>query len=321
MFFKQIRSRWLGAMRELLKQHVAIMIAVSVSLVLSNGAPGFAQSVADAARQERERRGELARRTTHVYTNEDLAKPHILAPEDEARLAGQKGPASSETATVYPAGSASPANGVKDASAVPASTSAESYPTNAVRPANDARPMPIEVSEASNRVQPPAPLPAPEIRIPATTMPIFDFMGYGPSDIVFPATANRPLVRGVAERTRPTPQLPPVEIKVPASAVPFPSPAVYGQPVVEVPMEGPAVPSAPGTKRTEIAAPVVVSPADGNARDGRVKIAPGDSLWKLAVRYFGSGFRWKKLAALNPQLADPNRIRAGEWVRIPSDYR
>jgi nucleoid-associated protein YgaU len=54
---------------------------------------------------------------------------------------------------------------------------------------------------------------------------------------------------------------------------------------------------------------------------GKVKVVPGDSLWKLAVRYFGNGLRWKRLAALNPQLSDPNRIRVGEWIQIPSEHK
>jgi nucleoid-associated protein YgaU len=54
---------------------------------------------------------------------------------------------------------------------------------------------------------------------------------------------------------------------------------------------------------------------------GSVKVAPGDSLWKLAERYFGNGLRWRRLAALNPQLADPSRIRVGEWIRVPSERK
>jgi nucleoid-associated protein YgaU len=47
-----------------------------------------------------------------------------------------------------------------------------------------------------------------------------------------------------------------------------------------------------------------------------VRVAPGDSLWKIAQRVLGNGARWKQLAAANPQISDPNLIRTGQWIRI-----
>ena len=86
-------------MRKKMKHRAIAMIAVVVSLVLSTGTPNFAQSVADAARQERERKRQLALHAVHVYTNEDLSKPHILVPEDEARIEGRVDqPVGAETA-------------------------------------------------------------------------------------------------------------------------------------------------------------------------------------------------------------------------------
>jgi nucleoid-associated protein YgaU len=52
---------------------------------------------------------------------------------------------------------------------------------------------------------------------------------------------------------------------------------------------------------------------------GKVRVVPGDSLWKLAARYLGNGLRWKQLAALNPQLVNPNHIQVGDWIQIPSE--
>ena len=56
-------------------------------LTLLSSAPLHAQSVAEAARQERARQQADGDRITHVYTDEDLAKPKILTPEDRARYA------------------------------------------------------------------------------------------------------------------------------------------------------------------------------------------------------------------------------------------
>lgn len=56
-------------------------------LTLLSTAPLHSQSVAEAARQERARQQADGDRATHVYTDEDLAKPKILTPEDRTRYA------------------------------------------------------------------------------------------------------------------------------------------------------------------------------------------------------------------------------------------
>ncbi|MGA8102472.1 MAG: LysM peptidoglycan-binding domain-containing protein [Candidatus Acidiferrales bacterium] len=56
-------------------------------LTLLSTAPLHSQSVAEAARQERARQQADGDRVTHVYTDEDLAKPKILTPEDRERYA------------------------------------------------------------------------------------------------------------------------------------------------------------------------------------------------------------------------------------------
>ncbi|HWF40055.1 MAG TPA: LysM peptidoglycan-binding domain-containing protein [Candidatus Acidoferrales bacterium] len=56
-------------------------IALLVSGLLFTSSPVFPQTVAEAARQERERKNHAAH-AVHVYTNEDLKRPEILVPED-----------------------------------------------------------------------------------------------------------------------------------------------------------------------------------------------------------------------------------------------
>lgn len=43
---------------------------------------------------------------------------------------------------------------------------------------------------------------------------------------------------------------------------------------------------------------------------------PGDSLWKIAERFYGSGYNWVDIAEEN-QLGDPDRISAGLNLNIP----
>ncbi|MBI1955562.1 MAG: LysM peptidoglycan-binding domain-containing protein [Acidobacteria bacterium] len=50
----------------------------------------------------------------------------------------------------------------------------------------------------------------------------------------------------------------------------------------------------------------------------RIRVESGDSLWKLASRYLGDGAKWRKFVEANPELSDPNRIRAGQQLRLPS---
>jgi hypothetical protein len=50
-----------------------------------------------------------------------------------------------------------------------------------------------------------------------------------------------------------------------------------------------------------------------------IHLQSGDTLWKLAHRYLGRGKYWLLLAANNPQLGDPSRLKAGVWVHLPSE--
>lgn len=51
----------------------------------------------------------------------------------------------------------------------------------------------------------------------------------------------------------------------------------------------------------------------------RIRVKPGDSLWALAQQRLGNGSLWRKILAANPQLKNPNLIRAGEWIRLPQE--
>lgn len=64
-----------------------------------------------------------------------------------------------------------------------------------------------------------------------------------------------------------------------------------------------------------------ISPAALNSRSGQAEIPKsvtakkGDSFWSLAVRYYGSGNQWKKLAAANGMAED--NLYVGMVVKIP----
>jgi len=50
-----------------------------------------------------------------------------------------------------------------------------------------------------------------------------------------------------------------------------------------------------------------------------VKVAPGDTLWKLAREHLGRGTAWKCLAEANPDLREPERLQIGRRVLLPAD--
>ncbi len=58
----------------------------------------------------------------------------------------------------------------------------------------------------------------------------------------------------------------------------------------------------------------LLSPAPAAAAEYRVQ--PGENLSVIAARH---GLSWRALWRLNPQLADPNRLRAGMIIDVPDD--
>lgn len=48
-----------------------------------------------------------------------------------------------------------------------------------------------------------------------------------------------------------------------------------------------------------------------------VTIKQGETLWRIAKRAYGSGFKYKKIFKANPHLTNPHNITAGEILRVP----
>ena len=48
-----------------------------------------------------------------------------------------------------------------------------------------------------------------------------------------------------------------------------------------------------------------------------IRVRPGDSLWKIAERAYGSGFMYPKIFKANPQLKSPDMIQVGDLLRVP----
>jgi len=90
-----------------------------------------------------------------------------------------------------------------------------------------------------------------------------------------------------------------------------------------------AVSVAVGSERAADQTPLPASDQDGDQQTVEYTVQPGDSLWALAERFYGSGERWPELFAANrhrPQpdgrrLEDERRIYPGWILRVPVPNR
>jgi nucleoid-associated protein YgaU len=79
--------------------------------------------------------------------------------------------------------------------------------------------------------------------------------------------------------------------------------------------------AAPSPRQRRVAATVVAPRKKNSTLDApghmAVTVRRGDSLWKLARNYMGSGARWQSIAFLKNHPGSPDLIRVGEVVLIP----
>jgi nucleoid-associated protein YgaU/DNA-binding SARP family transcriptional activator len=63
----------------------------------------------------------------------------------------------------------------------------------------------------------------------------------------------------------------------------------------------------------------IVTPLEPDSPPGTRQhtVQRGETLWDLAERFFGDGFKWTVIWEANPHVADPNLIHTGELLTIP----
>jgi len=66
------------------------------------------------------------------------------------------------------------------------------------------------------------------------------------------------------------------------------------------------------TSTTKVATAVAPEPVTS----GTYTVVKGDSLWKIAVRAYGDGYKWVSIAKAN-KLVNPNLIHAGNVLTLP----
>jgi nucleoid-associated protein YgaU len=252
-------------MQGALQRRAVIMSGVVVSLLLACTMTSFAQSLGDVARQEQERKKDQPQRETHVYTNDDLEKPHILVPEDRARALSARTwieptPLQTAEASVPPASISSDAIRVPPSRAAAKTALIVSSPARVETPSAD-----LSVSVSASRPQ-----PRRSARSETSRTPV--------SALVSSSTGWKTVGLGTTKE----------EFSLSDVATRKPVLALAPQP-------------------------------EGNSSEtNRVRVERGDSLWKLAEQHLGNGALWHELARLNPQISNPNLIRAGDWIHLPS---
>jgi nucleoid-associated protein YgaU len=306
--------------------------------------------VAEAARQEKARKPAESKQQSHVYTNDDLQKPHILSEQDRARVEARKKsappPQTLEPAPSLDANDDSPAESLGEVARRYRREKAANFAEQASRP-KPPSPFPMDLSQPTFAA--PAPV-GPPLSSPYADAPL--------APIAPPATASKPrlglapLKRDPFSRPALSPSLrvpnpgPAPLILAPVKPSPVaPSAAVPVLPkrpdvasptfaVVPVPAAKPApVVPPPPLARIAPAKPLRISPASASpsippappassvapaiSHDSKITVRPGDSLWKLSRRFLGAGSRWEDWLSVNPGLLDARLIQPGMILVVP----
>lgn len=98
-------------------------------------------------------------------------------------------------------------------------------------------------------------------------------------------------------------------------AEPTPEPAATTEPATPPPAETPATETPTATVVEEPAAPVQPEPAP-EAKETKLKLKWGDTLWDISEAYYKNPWLYPKIAKFN-KIKNPNLIIAGTYINIP----
>jgi nucleoid-associated protein YgaU len=274
-------------------------------LALSMGTPVYSQSLGEIARQERERKQQHPSQATHVYDNDDLARPHILLPEDEKRVQAKK------KVNTPPAGYA-PVETVDSAPKVSAPVS------NQIAPA--AQDVKSDLPVLGLHSMPPQPKP----ETSTATNP----------DLSQPPVTVRPRVKPSTSRTTPAPtQTESVssgtqhqeisgdtQVRVQPGDTLWKLASKYLGAGKDWQALAACNPQVKNPMRLQVGTLVRLPDETAHSESPvQVVVKRGDSLWKLAQAHLGDGKAWNCVAQANPGLQNSNLIFAGQIVAIPEN--
>jgi nucleoid-associated protein YgaU len=258
---------------------VALGLVLTISGTPLASSAGQQQDAAEAARQERARKLSDTAPPSHVYTNDDLARREILTPVDRSRFVAARA-ADSSKPEVQAADTSAPAE-------IPLGDVARYYRAQQQQVAKADTKNTPQVSSEKTFAMTPAFTPLGSMKqAPAAT-------ASAPSKSVWPARTHNPFA--------------PVQLPLVASKNVSTHVAVAMPPVATSKLQT----AQPKVALTSVQNKIVTR---GNSP---VLVVEGDTLWSIARKYLGSGYRWKEIVALNPGLEDPRQLRAGAQLAMP----
>lgn len=309
-------------------------VSILFLLFIFGTATSSAQDLGALARQEQARKDAQPVHATHVYTNDDLARPKILAPEDQSEFASKRIKVSPMPAPETPAAEVSaPEIASPEINSTPEVSAAEISLGEVARQ--------YQKQKMARKMETPAAIPSTVATHVYSNDDLVRDQILTPEDT---ATYNAALEKPV-----------PVQIETPAetsvekeagevamSETPLGdlARAVYQQAkreleeqvaaTLRVPKKWATLAAQVSKKRSPRAKhgtlqlartnpPRHVEQKSPEARTGSfevVTIRSGDSLWKLARRHLGRGMRWRALLAANPEIRDPYQLKVGITIRV-----
>ena len=309
------------------------MIGSALLCVTLGAAHAYCQDVAEAARQERERKAAQAKAPRHVYTEEDLKRTKILTPDDNARVISRKAnspvPEKKEVepqvAEQLPSEAPSLGEVARRYRAEKAAQQAEQTAKNNKEEKSR---YPLELPSAS--LAEPKPMVKPnagslredELRLTPRPAP------------VAPAASGHSRFSPFAPRNPVTPENPQpvVPLAVVASSV-QPEQVRPGDSWWRLAQRYLGKGSRweellrvnPGLSRDPnrlMAGTRVFVPGNMHARGSppgaQIVVRAGDTLWSMAREHLGCALSWPALAAANPEVTNYKKLQIGTRLSLPS---